>query len=54
VLAYARLAGAPNEVIVKRHDGTRLLDDKLGGGGCAPGMVIVLQAQAHPQAQTAG
>jgi hypothetical protein len=51
VLAYARLAGAPSEVIVKRPDGTRPVDDKLQGGRCSPGMVIVLDALTQPQAR---
>jgi hypothetical protein len=46
-LAYARVAGAPSEVIVKRPGGTRVLDDKLHGGRCSPGMVIVLHLQAR-------
>jgi hypothetical protein len=45
VLAYARLAGVPSEVIVKRPDGTRALDEKLPGGGCSPGMVIASRTQ---------
>lgn len=50
VLAYARLAGPPSEVTVQRPDGTRLLGDKLQGGRCSPGMVIVLQTQTHARA----
>jgi hypothetical protein len=48
VLAYARLAGPPSEVIVRRPDGRRLLDDKLPGGRCSPGIVIVAGTQAGP------
>jgi hypothetical protein len=49
VLAYARLARAPTEVVVQRPDGTRRLDDKLPGGGCSPGVVIALPAQIRSQ-----
>jgi hypothetical protein len=51
MLAYARLGGSPSEVIVRRPDGTRLLDDKLAGGRCSPGMVIIAGTQASRQAR---
>lgn len=38
VLVYARLADAPNEVIVQRRDGQRMLDTRFPlGGPCLPG-----------------
>lgn len=51
VLAYARLGGPPSEVTVQRPDGTRLLDDKLQGSRCSPGMVIVTLTQLRPHAR---
>jgi hypothetical protein len=47
VLVYARLAGAPNEVIVKRPGGPPALDDKLQGERCPLGRVIVLHSEAR-------